>query len=114
MKRLASLLTIFVLALAGITPLLAEGPASQTTLKGWIADSYCGAKNANAEGAACTKACYKNGATLVLVSGGKTYAISDQKAALELVGHEVAITGVVENDAIKVTKIEAADVKKKA
>jgi len=30
------------------------------------------------------------------------------------VGHEVAITGVVENDAIKVTKIEAADVKKKA
>ena len=114
MKRFTSLLTVLVLALAGFTPLFADGPTQPSTLKGWIADSYCGAKNANAEGAKCTRDCVKNGAKLVLVANGKTYEISDQKLALEHVGHEVAVTGTVDNDTIKVTKIEPADGKKKA
>lgn len=112
MKRLASFVTALVLVLAGITPLFADGQPGSTTLKGWIADSYCGAKNANAAGAKCTRDCVKNGAKLVLVAGDKTYEISDQKLALEHVGHEVAVTGTVDNETIKVTKIEAAGKKK--
>ena len=43
-----------------------------------------------------------------LVADGKTYQISDQKAAFEHIGHEVVITGTLDKDTIKVDKIEAA------
>src|SRR5262249_15115036 len=111
MKRIGSLVTALVLVLAGAAPLLAAGPTEPTTLKGWIADSYCGAKNANAEGAGCAEACVKNGAKLVLVSAGKTYQLSDQKLALEHLGREVDVTGTVENETITVTRIVAASAK---
>ena len=109
MKRTVSLVSVLALVLALAAPVLAgEAAPTTTTLQGWITDSYCGAKNANAEGAACAKDCYKNGAKLELVAGGKTYKISDQKAALEHVGHEVVVTGTLDHDTIKVSKIEAA------
>jgi uncharacterized protein DUF5818 len=87
----------------------AAGAAAQpTAVKGWITDSFCGAKNANAAGATCARDCYKKGATLELVADGKTYQISDQKAAFEHIGHEVVITGTIDKDTIKVDKIESA------
>lgn len=114
MKRLMSLTTVLALAMALAVPALAGEP-SPTTLKGWIADSFCGAKNANAAGAQCTKDCYAKGAKLVLVADGKTYNLSDQKLALQHVGHEVAVTGVVDKDGnVAVAKIEAVEAKKKA
>lgn len=113
MKRLASFVTLLVLVLAGVTPLLAADPSQPTTLKGWITDSYCGAKNANKDGAACAKECHKNGAKLELVADGKTYQLSDQKAALEHVGHEVVVTGTLDKDTIKVARIEASSPDKK-
>jgi hypothetical protein len=109
MKRLLSLASVlaFVFAMTAVA-LAADKAAQPTSVQGWITDSFCGAKNANAEGAGCAKDCYKKGAKLELVADGKTYQISDQKAALEHVGHEVIITGTVDNDTIKVVKIEAA------
>ena len=109
MKRLISLCSVLALVLAMTSvALAADQAAPPTSVKGWITDSFCGAKNANAEGAGCAKDCYKKGAKLELVADGKTYQISDQKAALEHVGHEVVITGTLDNDTIKVVKIEAA------
>ena len=109
MKRLISLGSVLVLALAATAVAFAGDAAPKpTTVTGWITDSYCGAKNANADGAGCAKDCYKKGAKLELVADGKTYQISDQKAAAEHLGHEVVITGTVDNDTIKVSKIEAA------
>jgi hypothetical protein len=106
MKRLLSLGSVMALVVALGAPAFAAD-APQTTLKGWIADSYCGAANANAKGAQCTKDCVAKGAKLVLVSGGKTYNLSDQKAALANVGHEVAVTGTVDKDGnVAVAKIE--------
>lgn len=94
--------------------LLAAAPAfaEETTVQGWITDSFCGKNNANAEGKSCILACAKKGADLVLYADGKLYKISDKKAAMEHVGHEVAVTGVVEKDSIKVSKIEAVAKKK--
>jgi hypothetical protein len=113
MKRLVTLGSVLALALALLAPALA-GDAGATTLTGWIADSYCGAKNANAAGAQCTRDCVAKGAKLVLVAGGKTYGLSDQKLALEHVGHEVAVTGTVDKDGnVAVAKIEAVDAGKK-
>jgi len=108
MKRLISLLSVFAFAVALSAVALAGEPAAPTAMKGWIVDSFCGAKNANADGQGCAKDCYKKGAKLELVADGKTYQISDQKAAAEHLGHEVVITGTLDNDTIKVTKIEAA------
>jgi len=109
MKRLMSLVCVLTLVLAATAAAFAADAAAQpTTVKGWITDSFCGAKNANAAGAQCAKDCYKKGAKLELVADGKTYQISDQKAALDHVGHEVVVTGTLDNDTIKVEKIEAA------
>ena len=108
MKRLISLGSAFALSLVLVVPAFAGDAAKPTAVKGWITDSFCGANNANAAGAQCAKDCYKKGAKLELVADGKTYQISDQKAAFEHIGHEVVITGTLDNDTIKVEKIEAA------
>jgi len=114
MKRLFSLGTIAAIVIALGAPAFAA-EAQQTTLKGWIADSYCGAANANAKGAQCTKDCVAKGAKLVLVADGKTYNLSDQKAALANVGFEVAVTGTVDKDGnVAVARIEAVAGKKKS
>jgi len=108
MKRLISLGSVLALAVALTGATFAGEAAAPTAMTGWIVDSFCGAKNANADGQGCAKDCYKKGAKLELVADGKTYQISDQKAAAEHLGHEVVITGTVDNDTIKVAKIEAA------
>jgi hypothetical protein len=109
MKRLMSLGSVLALVLAMTVAAFAADAADQpTSMTGWITDSYCGAKNANAAGASCAKECYKKGAKLELVADGKTYQISDQKAAAEHIGHEVVITGTLDQDTIKVQQIETA------
>ena len=109
MKRLMSLGSVLALVLALTASAFAADAAPQpTSMKGWIVDSFCGAKNANADGQGCAKDCYKKGAKLELITDGKTYQISDQKAAADHIGHEVVITGTLDKDTIKVSKIEAA------
>ena len=107
MKRLMSLGSVLTLGLALAVPAFAGDAAKPTEVKGWITDSFCGAKNANAEGAGCAKDCYKKGAKLELVADGKTYQLSDQKLAFENIGHEVVVTGTIDKDTIKVDRIEA-------
>ena len=109
MKRLISMGSVLALAIAATGAVFAADAAAQpTTMKGWITDSFCGAKNANEAGATCARDCYKKGAKLELVADGKTYQISDQKAAFEHIGHEVVITGTFDKDTIKVDKIVPA------
>jgi hypothetical protein len=101
--------TVLALAVALSGAVYAADAAAQpTSVKGWITDSFCGAANANEAGAKCARDCYKKGAKLELIADGKTYQISDQKAAFEHIGHEVVITGTLDKDTIKVEKIEPA------
>lgn len=106
MRKLVSIAAMLAFLAAPSLP--ASGDAARKVkLAGWITDEWCGAKNANADGAGCVKACAKQGAQLVLISEGKIYKLSDQKGALEHVGHKVLVTGTIEGkDRITIIAIE--------
>jgi hypothetical protein len=102
------------LALAAFAGTLAlAGEAAKVTVNGWITDSYCGAKNASAEGKVCALKCVEKGAKLVLVSSAdkKTFALDNQEKAKEHVGVEVKVTGTLDkaSQSIKVESIEPAE-----
>jgi len=103
----AALLAVVALVSLG-TLALAGDDAKTSTWTGWITDEQCGAKNASAEGAACTLKCAKNGIKLVLYveDGKKLVGLDDQAEALKHVGAPVTVTGTLEDGVIKVQKIE--------
>ena len=92
-------LTVFLFFLAGMS-----FAADKTTVNGWISDSKCGAKNANASGAECTKKCLEKGAKMVVVTDGdqKVLAVDNPDALKGHEGHHVAVTGDVNGDSIHV------------
>ena len=109
MKKAMSVTLALLFVLAAALPVLAAESEKEVRLSGWITDEWCGAKNANEDGAGCAKACAKKGAELVLFSDGKTYRLSDQRSALEHVGHKVVVTGVIKDEnTIEVGSIEKA------
>ena len=69
--------------------------ANATTVNGWISDSKCGAKGANAGAEACTKRCMAAGATAVLVNDadGKVWSIDNPDSIMGHEGHHVTVTG---------------------
>jgi len=77
--------------------LAASAHAKSHAWTGWISDSACGAKGANAGAKDCTMKCVKqHGAKYVFVneSNKKVYAIANQKAVSESdLGHEVVLHG---------------------
>ena len=113
--RTAAALVIAVCILCLSLPSVAADPEKDVKVTGWITDEWCGSKNANAEGKSCALSCAGKGAALVLYSEGKSYKLSDQKAAAENVGIEVVVTGTLAKDGtIAVKAIEANRKDKKA
>ena len=106
MKRIAICLALLaVLMLPAVAGEGAKG--TETTMKGWISDSNCGAKNANAEGAACARNCIKGGAKAVFVAGEHIYTIKgDAKSYMDQAGKELEVTGKIEGDMIEISKIK--------
>lgn len=104
-KQLSVLLALIALVAA---PLALHASGGSWT--GWITDSSCGAKGANAGHADCAKKCAEGGAALVLyvAETQKLYKLSDQAAAMANIGHQVVVTGSLEGDSITVTKIAKA------
>lgn len=101
MKKLGmfSLLVSFLFAVA----MVAAAGDSQT-VNGWISDSKCGAKGANAKAEQCTKKCLEGGAKMVVVtdSDQKVLTVENPDALKGHEGHHVAVTGHVEGDSIHV------------
>lgn len=97
------LLASFVMAVA----MLATAGDSQT-VNGWITDSKCGAKGANAQAEACTKKCLAAGAKMVVVtdSDQKVLMIDNPDALKGHEGHHVAVTGNVTGDSIHVDSVK--------
>lgn len=101
---------------------LASG--AETTMKGKISDSMCGASHKSAMEHAgkkltdreCVQACIKDGGKYVFVSGGKVYNIENQDFAdlAEHAGHNVSLKGELTGDTIKVSKISMRAAKKAA
>ena len=91
--------------------LAAVSLAADTSLTGWISDSKCGAKGANAKAGECTTKCVKeHGAKYVFVNDAdqKVYAIDAQDQVAAHAGHHVTVKGNVEGDSIKLSAIEMA------
>lgn len=79
-----------------------------TTVNGFVSDSKCGAKGANAKAAECTKKCLKAGASVVVVTDGdqKVLTVSNPDALTGHEGHHVAVTGEVSGDSIHVDSVK--------
>jgi hypothetical protein len=85
--------------------------AADGSWTGWISDSQCGAKGANAKARECTTKCVKEqGAKYVFVNDAdkKVYAIDGQDQVAAHAGHHVTVKGNVEGDTIKLSAIEMA------
>jgi hypothetical protein len=118
--------TLLVLGMAAIVALVAgfalagdeaKAAGKSISINGWITDSFCANEAVSEKTKECALKCLEKGAKLVLVipDSKKSYALDDQKLAKEHLGHEVKVTGTVDETAgsIKVDKIEAATQEKK-
>lgn len=90
----------------------AQDAAKTMTWTGWISDSACGAKGANASAKECTEKCVKDkGASYVFVSSKtkKVIPIHNQDAVTEAnLGQEVKVTGHMMEGQIHVDSIANA------
>ena len=86
-----------------------KGPVKDVVLTGYLTDSNCGAANAHAGGADCAKKCIKSGAKVQLVADNKTYTLEKVDKVEQHLGHEVKVTGQLDETAgiIRVASIEA-------
>ncbi|HEV7920279.1 MAG TPA: DUF5818 domain-containing protein [Thermoanaerobaculia bacterium] len=77
---------------------------------GWITDSGCGVKGANAEHKGCAMKCAAKGQALVFYNDAdkKLYKLDKQDLAKEHLGHAVKVSGEVAGDGIKVSSIAEA------
>jgi len=104
---------LLVLCLALAVLLFVVGSVSfaadqSATLKGYVSDSKCGAKNANAKGGDCTKECLKKGAKMVVVTDDdqKVLIVDNPDKLTGHEGHHVAVKGQVSGDSIHVESVE--------
>ena len=101
MKKLTLLLLVATVVMS-LASLAFAGDAQ--TVNGWVSDSKCGAKGANAGAADCTKKCIAEGANMVVVTDGdqKVLTVSNPDALKGHEGHHIAVTGHVDGDKIHV------------
>ncbi len=78
------------------------------TVNGWVSDSKCGAKGANAGAEACTKKCIAAGASAVVVTDKdqKVLTVDNPDALKDHLGHHVAVTGHIDGDKIHVDSVK--------
>jgi uncharacterized protein (AIM24 family) len=78
------------------------------TVNGWVSDSKCGVKGANAGAEACTKKCIAAGASAVVVTDTdqKVLAVDNPDALKGHEGDHVAVTGHVDGDKIHVDSVK--------
>ncbi len=82
--------------------------AKDQSWNGWISDSKCGAKGANASHEACARKCIAAGEKPVFVSDKdqKVIPVDNPGALQEHIGHHVKVTGKMESDgAMHVDKV---------
>ena len=78
------------------------------TVNGWIADSKCGVKGANAGGEECTKKCIAAGAKPVVVTDKdqKVLTVDNPDVLKDHYGHHVAVTGHIDGDKIHIENVK--------
>jgi len=103
MKKLL-LLCVVLSLLFFVVSAVAGDMSKPATVNGWVSDSQCGVKGANAAGADCTKKCLEKGAKMVFVTdeGQKVLTVDNPDALKGHEGHHIAVTGHVSSDSIHV------------
>jgi hypothetical protein len=90
---------------------LTPSPQSGTTFTGVITDSHCGARhmrNSHQSAAECARACFRRGASYVLVDGEKRYTLIGGEESLgKLAGERANVIGTRQGDAILVNSAAA-------
>ncbi len=104
---------LFLLLVAGamvVSIASASFAADSETVKGVVSNSKCGAKDASADGAACTKKCIKAGATAVIVTDTdqKVVMVDNPDSLKDHYGHHVAVTGKMDGDKMHVDTVAMA------
>jgi hypothetical protein len=101
-------IVLLLLAFALILLVASVAFAADTTVNGWISDSRCGAKGANASAEACTKKCIGAGASPVVVTDKdqKVLEVENPDSLKDHYGHHVAVTGTVTGDKIHVDSVK--------
>jgi hypothetical protein len=101
---LKRVLLVIGLYLISMTMLAA---AKDMSWDGWISDSKCGAKGANAAHEACAKKCIDAGEKPVLVTDKdqKVVPIDNPDAVKDHIGHHVQVTGKLDNGMLHVDKV---------
>jgi len=87
---------------------IASAADKSATVNGYVSDSMCGAKGANASHAACMTKCLGKGAKTVIVtdSDQKIVNIDNPDALKGHEGHHVAVTGAMTGDSIHVEGVK--------
>jgi hypothetical protein len=101
--------TMAMLALSLMCSVFAGAKTSTKVVKGWVTDSICGAKGANADHADCAKKCVKEkGAKLAIVSDKdhKVLTVDNPEALAGHEGHHVSVRATKQADG----SIHVADV----
>ena len=85
----------------------ADDMGKAQTVKGWVSDSQCGAKGANASHAQCMAKCMGKGASMVVVTDDdqKVLKVDNADALKGHEGHHVSINGHVKSDSIHVESV---------
>ncbi len=80
--------------------IMASASPKATTVNGWVADSVCGAKGAQAGQEACTQKCLSKGAKMVVVTDGdqKVLTVDNPDALKGHEGHHVQVKAHVDAD----------------
>lgn len=104
MKRI-SLLSVALL----LVSIAAWAAPKDQSYSGWISDSKCGAKGANADHAACAKKCIAAGEKPVMVADNdqKVMPIDNPDAVKAEIGQHVTVSGkVTSSGALHVDKVQ--------
>ena len=106
MKKAFSLCLMFCLVLSIASFAFAGDKAD--TVNGWVSDSKCGVKGANAGAEGCTKKCLAEGAKMVVVtdSDQKILNVENPDALKGHEGHHIAVSGHVTGDSIHVMSVK--------
>jgi len=108
MKKLLLICIVLSVLFLLVAVVSGDDMGKAQTVNGWVSDSKCGAKGANASAAACTKKCIDGGATPVVVTDGdsKILTVENADALKGHEGHHVAVTGQVKGDSIHVESVK--------
>ena len=87
---------------------VASAADKTTTVNGYVSDSNCGVKGANASHAACMTKCLGKGAKAVIVtdSDQKIVNVDNPDVLKGHEGHHVAVTGQMTGDSIHVENVK--------